>query len=120
MIWYPQAFYNKLTVDSGIVGLHVGALDFAILNDQRVTLAAVLAEDSSTLKSEFEIFVELSRWIAEKADLCYENPNEWEDGLAGCEGRERFHTSVLEVGSRVAPQAFMLRVHQRPKSSPGD
>lgn len=31
-----------------------------------------------------------------------------------------FHTSVLEVGSRVAPQAFMLYNHQRPKISQGN
>ena len=39
-----------LTIDSGIIGLHMCALDFAILSHQCVPLATVLTEDSSTLK----------------------------------------------------------------------
>ena len=61
-----------LTVDSGIVRLHVSALDFAILSHQCVTLTTVLAEDGGTLKSEVKIFVELTGWIPKEADLCLE------------------------------------------------
>ena len=61
--------FEPLTVHSGVVGLHVGALDFAIFNHQCITLATVLAEDGSTLKGEIEIFVELTGWITQEADL---------------------------------------------------
>lgn len=47
----------------------MGALDFAILNHQCITLATVLTEDSSTVKSEVEVLGELTGRIAKKADL---------------------------------------------------
>ena len=47
----------------------MGALNFTVFNDQRITLAAVLAKDSGTLECEVKVLVELTRWIAKKADL---------------------------------------------------
>lgn len=47
----------------------MGALNFAILNHQCVTLATILTEDSSTIESEVEILGECTGWITEKADL---------------------------------------------------
>lgn len=58
-----------LTIDSGIVGLDVGAFDFPILSHQCITLAAVLTEDSSTLKREVKVLGELTGRIAKEADL---------------------------------------------------
>lgn len=58
-----------ITIDSSIVRLHVGALDFAILNHQCVTLATILTEDSSTIERKVEVLGELARRIAKKADL---------------------------------------------------
>ena len=62
-------FGGPLTVHSGVVGLHVGALDLAIFNHQCITLATVLAEDGGALEGEVEVFVELTGWIAQEADL---------------------------------------------------
>ena len=66
----PEPF-NTLTLDSGIVGFHVGALDFAILNHQRVTLATVLTEDSSAIEGEVEVFGELTGRVTQEADLYF-------------------------------------------------
>ncbi len=58
-----------LTVDSGVVRLHVSTFDFAILNHQCVTLATVLTEDCSAFEREVKVLGELTGWIAKKADL---------------------------------------------------
>ena len=70
--------FESLTVHSSIVGLHVGALDFAIFNHQCITLATVLAEDGSALEGEVKVFVELTGWITQESDLCFERRNQWE------------------------------------------
>lgn len=58
------------TVHSGVVRLDVNRLDFAVLNDQSVTLATIVAEDRSAIEGEVEALGELTRGIAQKADLC--------------------------------------------------
>ena len=63
--------FKMLTVDTGIVGLHVGTLDFPILSHQCITLATVLAKDGSTLEKEVEVFGELAGWITQEADLVF-------------------------------------------------
>lgn len=60
---------SSRVVDSGVVGLHMGALDFAILDHQGVTLATVLTEDGSTVKGEIKLLGELTGRITEKADF---------------------------------------------------
>ena len=47
----------------------MGALNFTVFNDQRITLAAVLAKDSGTLECEVKVLVELTGRIAKEADL---------------------------------------------------
>ena len=49
----------------------MGTLDFAILNHQRVTLATVLTEDSSTVERKVEVLRELTGWITQEADLYF-------------------------------------------------
>ena len=63
--------FERLTIHSGVVGLHVGALNFAIFNHQCITLATVLAEDGRALKGEVEVFVELTGRITQEANLCF-------------------------------------------------
>lgn len=58
-----------LTIDPGVVGLHMDALDFAILSHQCVTFATVLTKDGSTLKRELEVLGKLTGRITKKADL---------------------------------------------------
>lgn len=71
-MWRSEVAEDLLSsglIDSSVVGLHMGALDFAILNHQCITLATVLTEDSSTVKSEVEVLGELTGRIAKKADF---------------------------------------------------
>ena len=69
--------FEPLTVHSGVVRFHVGTLDFAIFNYQCITLATVLAKDGRALKGEIEVFVELTGWITQEADLRFK------DGISG-------------------------------------
>lgn len=58
------------TVQSSIIWLDVCFLDFAILNDESIPLAACTTKDgSSAVKIKFECFGELERWIGNKANL---------------------------------------------------
>ena len=63
--------FEQLTVHSGVVRLHVSALDLAIFNHQCITLATVLAEDGSALEGEVKVFVELTGWITQETDLVF-------------------------------------------------
>lgn len=56
----------------------MSALNFAVLDHQRITLATVLTEDSSTLESEVKVLVELTGRIAKEADLDLGNNINWE------------------------------------------
>jgi hypothetical protein len=47
----------------------VGLLDLAVLNDQGVTLAAVVAEDGSGIEVEVESLGELAVGVGKEADL---------------------------------------------------
>lgn len=72
MMWRSEVAEDLLSsglIDSGVVGLHVSALHFAILNHQCVTLATILAKDSSTLKREVKVLGELTGRITKKADI---------------------------------------------------
>ena len=57
------------TVHSSIVRLHVSALDLPVFDYQGITLATIVPEDCGTLKSEVEVFGELTGWVTEEADL---------------------------------------------------
>jgi len=70
-VWRSEGAEDLLCgrlIDSGVVGLNVSTLDFAILNHQCVALATVLAKDSGTLEREVKVLGELTGRIAEKAD----------------------------------------------------
>ena len=51
----------------------MGLLDLAILNDQGVALAAVVAEDGSGIEVEVESLGELAVRVGKEADLMTEN-----------------------------------------------
>jgi len=53
---------------ASVVGLNVGLLDLAILNDQGVTLAAVVAEDGGGIEIEVESLGELAVGVGKEAD----------------------------------------------------
>lgn len=65
--------YNKLTTHAGVVGLNVGLLDLAVLNDQGVALAAVVAEDGSGIEVEIESLGELAVRVGKETDLMTKN-----------------------------------------------
>jgi hypothetical protein len=60
---------HKLTTHAGVVGLDVGLLDLAILNDQGVALAAVVAEDGGGIEVEVESLGEFAVGVGKEADL---------------------------------------------------
>ena len=99
-----------LTIHPGIVGLHVGALDFAIFNYQCITLATVLAEDGSALEGEVEVFVELTGWITQESDLCFERRNQWEVDNKS-EGRMCVHQS-WRWGQGLHPRLSCYTIYQ--------
>ena len=57
------------TVHTSVVRLDVSRLYFAILNDQGITLATVIAKDCGAIEGEVEVLGELAGRIAEEADL---------------------------------------------------
>lgn len=60
---------EKLTIDAGVVGLYVRALDFAVFNGQSIALASVVPKDSSRIESQVESFGELASGITQETDL---------------------------------------------------
>jgi hypothetical protein len=60
---------HKLTTHASVVGLNVGLLDLAVLNDQGVALAAVVAEDGGGIEVEVEGLGELAVGVGKEADL---------------------------------------------------
>jgi hypothetical protein len=69
MFWSMCQKGKKLTTHAGVVGLNVGLLDLAVLDDQGVTLAAVVAEDGSSIEVEVESLGELAVGVGKEADL---------------------------------------------------
>jgi len=55
----------------------VGLLDLAVLNDQSVALAAVVAEDGSGIEVEVESLGELAVRVGKEADLKTESQYDW-------------------------------------------
>lgn len=62
-----------LTTHAGVVGLNVGLFDLAVLDDQGVTLAAVVAEDGGGIEVEVKSLGELAVRVGKEADLMTEN-----------------------------------------------
>ena len=60
---------GKLTTHASVVGLDVGLLDLAILNDQGVALAAVVTENRGGIEVEVESLGEGAVGVSEEADL---------------------------------------------------
>lgn len=60
---------GKLTTHASVVGLDVGLLDLAILNDQGVALAAVVTENGGGIEVEVESLGEGAIGVSEEADL---------------------------------------------------
>lgn len=60
---------GKLTTHASVVGLDVGLLDLAILNDQGVALAAVVTENGGGIEVEVESLGEGAVGVSEEADL---------------------------------------------------
>jgi hypothetical protein len=61
--------HKKLTTHASVVGLNVGLLDLTVLNDQSITLAAVVAEDGGGIEVEVESLGELAVGVGKEADL---------------------------------------------------
>lgn len=63
-----EALLN-LTLGADVVGLDVGRLDLAVLDDESVTLATVAAEDGRSVKVNLELLGELGRRVSQESDL---------------------------------------------------
>ena len=59
----------QLTTHASVVGLNVSLLDLAVLDDQGVALAAVVAENGSGIEVEIESLGELAVGVGKEADL---------------------------------------------------
>ena len=60
---------HKLTTHASVVGLDVGLLDLTVLDDQGVTLAAVVAEDGSGIEVEVKSLGELAVRVGKETNL---------------------------------------------------
>lgn len=60
---------NFLTVDTGVVGFHKGLLDLAVLHQQSVPLAAVVAEDGRAVEAQVQGLGELAGRVTQEAHL---------------------------------------------------
>ena len=59
-----------LTIRAGAVGLHMGALDLAVFDDERVPFRAAVAEECRGVKVQAQGLGELASWVTQEADLC--------------------------------------------------
>jgi hypothetical protein len=64
---------KRLTTHASVVGLNVGLLDLAVLNDQGVALAAVVAEDGGGIEVEVESLGELAVGVGKETDLKHDD-----------------------------------------------
>jgi hypothetical protein len=62
---------KRLTTHASVVGLNVGLL--AVLNDQGVALAAVVAEDGGGIEVEVESLGELAVGVGKETDLKHDD-----------------------------------------------
>lgn len=60
---------RKLTTHASVVGLNVGLLDLAVLDDQGVALAAVVAENGGGIEVEVKSLGELAVGVGKETDL---------------------------------------------------
>jgi hypothetical protein len=60
---------SRLTISSGVVGLNVRRLDLAVLDDEGVALAAVVAEDGLGIKVQVKGLGEAASGVTEPANL---------------------------------------------------
>lgn len=60
---------DLLTVNTRVIGLDKGLLDLAILHQQSIPLAAVVAEDGGAVKAQVKSLGELAGWVTQEADL---------------------------------------------------
>lgn len=65
--------HRELTTHASVVGLDVGLLDLAVLDDQGIALAAVVAKDGCGIEVEVESLGELAVRVGKEADLTRNN-----------------------------------------------
>jgi hypothetical protein len=58
-----------LTVNARVIGLDKGLLDLAILHQQSIPLAAIVAEDGGAVEAQIKSLGELASWVTQEADL---------------------------------------------------
>lgn len=77
--------------------------DFSVLNDQRIPLTTVAAEDGAAVKGEVESLCQGKGWVGDEADLTRLSDCK---GMVGSWGEKL--TLLLPDGSSVFAHAFML------------
>lgn len=65
------------TCNPGVVWLYMHRLDLAVFNDERITLAARVAENRCTVKVEIKRFREFGMRIGQETDLSKSVPCRW-------------------------------------------
>lgn len=59
----------SLTINASVVRLDMNLLDLAVLRDQRIALAALVAENGGAIEGQVEGLGELARGVAQEANL---------------------------------------------------
>jgi hypothetical protein len=60
---------GSLTIQAGVVRLHVCFLHCTVLNQQSISLRAIATEDGSSIEGEVKRFGEAEAWVAQEANL---------------------------------------------------
>lgn len=99
---------SRHTIHPRTIRLHVSFLHTTTFDLKGITLASIAAENCSGVEDEIKLFSEGGARVSEEANLCDESISNLyvaDRCHAGC--REA-HTPLFPLGSRDAPQAFML------------
>lgn len=59
---------GKLTTDADVIWLDIHRLDLAVLDYQRVPLAALVAQDGRSIEFDIERTCKCTGWVSEEAD----------------------------------------------------
>jgi hypothetical protein len=57
------------TINASVIRLNEGLLHLTILNQEGVTLASLVSEDSSSIKVEIQGLGECASWVTNEAEL---------------------------------------------------